>query len=240
MQIKLNLNDAPLIRGFKDFKTANRNAVKATLDIAVAQTRRNAINNIKSEFTLRNDFTVKSIAFDKAELGDINQMESRVGATQRAYYLETQEEGGTRRHGRGGASTGRAALGMKAAREGFSPAKAISKAYYVSKIKKQRVKGKFSSKMSPKARSVAKMYIGKKYNLYINRGNDIFKVRDFTKIGRNNVRVRLEHIYTIHQSAIHVKQHKWLEPATQKPARDLPFIYHSQLKKQWKTGPEKL
>jgi hypothetical protein len=239
MHIKLNLNDEPLIRGFKDFGAANKQAIRNTLNIAVSLSRRNAIENIRKNFTLRNTYTEKSIAYDKADQSEIKDMQAAVGARPRAYYLETQEEGGLRKKKDG--KTGPVALPMREVRGGRSMSQTVTKSKYISKIKRQIIRGKFrNNKLSVKARNVASMFAAKRLNKYIKRGSDIFSVIGIEKIGRNRIRARLAHLYSIDRKPIRVRARPWLQPAIQKPARDLPYIYRAQLKKQWKTGPEKL
>ena len=242
MHVRLKLDDAPMIRGFKDFDTANRNAVRETLTQAAGITRKTAVARIKQDYTLRNDFTVRSIVYDKATQAEIRDMASTVGALRRAYYMEQQELGGTRRHGRMGTKTTNTGLPMRPTRVGESPAKPVSTLYYVSKIKRQSVgRGAFKRRgLSAAARSVAQMWVGWKNELYVKRNLDVFRVDTFARRGRDNVSVRMTHLYSIHTAPIRVTKHVWLEPSVERGKRDMVNIYKWQLKKQWKTGPERL
>jgi len=239
MKIKLDLNDAPLVRGFKDFDTANKQSVRNTLTTAAALSRKNAITNVKKNFTLRNTFTVRSIAYEKADQMEIKNMESKVGARERAFYLETQELGGVRK--KRGNKTGPVALPMREVRAGRSMAQPVMKKKYITQVRRGQVKGRIKNKRLPKkARAVARLFMAKKLNKYIRRGSEYFSVIDIKKVGRNRIRVRLKHLYSINKEQIRVRPSPWLRPAIKKPARDLQNIYRTQLRRQWKTGPEKL
>ncbi len=242
MHIKLNLNDAPMVRGFKDFNTANKTAVRNTLSQAAGMSRKDGVAKIKQDFTLRNDFTVRSVVYDKATQTEIRDMAATVGALRRAYYMEQQELGGTRKHGKRGDKILNTGLPMKPTREGESPARPVSTLYYVQKIKRQMVsRGGFKRQgLSPAARSVAQMYVGWKNNLYVKRNLDIFRVDTFERRGRDSIRARMTHLYSIHLQPIRVTKHQWLEPSVKRASSNLANMYIWQLKKQWKSGPEKL
>ena len=81
-----------------------RRVIKAaakTVNIQAAQTRKNAIENIKTQFHQRNDFTVRNIRFTSCpeNVTRLEDVQSEVGATERAGYMELQETGGIRPDG---------------------------------------------------------------------------------------------------------------------------------------------
>jgi hypothetical protein len=238
MKIKLELDDKRLKAGFADFPKANAEAVKNTLNVAAALTRRNAITNVKNDFTLRNTFTTRNIQFDKATLSgtSIKNMESRVGATERADYMATQEDSGKRKLSK--KSSGNTAIPQTSTRIGRSSSKMVSKALYLRSMRSKMVKGRMRKNFkSPKARVVARMYVANRENKFFKRSDgSILRVKQFSKSGKNTVTARTELLYTLIKRPIFIRQNKWLEPATKKPARDLDNIYKSNLRKLWKTG----
>jgi len=235
MKIILELHDEKLKRGFADFPKANVQAVKNTLNIAVSLTRRNAITDIRTDFILRNKFTERQIQFDKAEGDDISMMESRIGATEKADYMATQEEGGRRKLSQ--FSKGATSIPQTPVRIGLSSHREVSRDYYIKRLRKKIVRGRFRKNFgSSKARMVAMFAAGKKLNKLVKRHGDILRVSQFEKLGRNRVKIRTELLYTLYKKPILIKPNPWLEPATHKPARDLENIYKVQLRKFWKTG----
>lgn len=244
MNIRVEVKDYDLVYGLKTFKKANNQAVRNTLNIAASSTRKEAIQNINKNFTLRNTFTVRSVVFDKATQQEIKDMQSTIGALKRASYLKTQEEGGLKRdRARGSQLEGKIkespSIPMKASRGG-AESKPVSTLHYVSKIKRETVgRGRMSKSVragTASSRSVAQMYIGHKYGLYIKRNENIFRVKSFNKIGRNNISAQLEHLYTIHYSPIRITKNEWLQPSYKKASRNLPALYQWQLKKEWREG----
>jgi hypothetical protein len=73
----------------EDMQKTMLKAATATVNVQAALTRKNAIENLHNEFILRNTFTEKSVAFDRApeDVTSFNQIESHVGARDRASFL---------------------------------------------------------------------------------------------------------------------------------------------------------
>jgi hypothetical protein len=248
MNIKMTVDDFSMVHGFKSFKLANNQAVRNTLNKAAGFTRNEAIKEIKKDFTLRNTFTVRSVVYDKATQKEIKDMQSSIGALKRSSYMATQETGGLKKHrAKGGQTEGsvnyKPAIPMQGARDGDSEARPVSTLHYVQKIKRETVgRGRMAKKLlnksggTAKSRSVAQMYIGKKYNVYVKRNDDIFAVKSFLKTGRNSVSAQLEHLYTIHYGPIQITKHTWLQPSYQKASRNLEAVYRWELKRLWKEG----
>lgn len=230
LDFKLVIDDKNLKRGFVDFAKANSIATRNTLDTLAALTRKNAVKNIKDDFTLRNTFTVRNIQFQKVETDVIDNMESRIGATQKAKYMENQELGGRRK--RRGRAT---AIPQTTTRIGGSFGKSVSKEFYIKKISRNIIRGKHKRRFpTHRAASVSQMFEAFKLKKFVKRGNNIFWVKSITKTGRNKVRARTERLYYIEQSNIMLDKRPWLEPALKKPVRDGPNIHKSQIKKLFK------
>jgi len=229
MKLKLELDDKGLRKGFVDFQNANKVAVKNTLNIAAALTRRNAVAEVKKDFTLRNTWTVRNIQFDKATGTDIRKMKSRVGATERASYMATQEKGG-RRPRRGRVTS----IPQRKARMGDSLSKPVTRAKYISRIKPRIVSGAHAkAQPSHRAYGVAQMAVAFKKKLFLKRNDNIYWVASFeTRNGR--VRAQLEHLYHITAKSLMIKKETWLEPSIRRPVENFSKIYRGQLRKLWK------
>lgn len=202
-------------------------AAATTVNIQAALTRNNAIQNLQNDFILRNQFTTKSIQFDRApaEATSFDQIESHVGALDRASYLERQEKGGSHTNPSGG----QLSIPTTAARAG-SNRNLVQKSLYRTKINKKIIKynphqagnGRSALVIAAQAASAPGKYL--KYN------KNIYKVLDFKKSG-DNVSFRLEMIYFRGKSATQTKATHWLTEASLKPAQDAQSIFNSQMEK---------
>lgn len=230
--IKGKLTDHGVEKGLKDFKGASKMAMRNTLNIAVSLSRRNAIAEVKKDFTLRNTFTVKSITYEQVPSIQSGIMVARVGALKRADYLKTQEEGGKRKQ------TGQVtAIGMPGSRFGGSSSRAVMSSRHISKLKGRIVKGSHKKKQpSHKAYAVAQAAVAFKKKKYLKYRGEMFKVDSFSSRS-GKVSYRMTHLYHVHKKPIRVKKNTWLQPAILKPSNDLQRIYKSQLRKLWNKTP---
>lgn len=218
-------------KGFTNYKEANIKGVRNTLNTMAALTRKNAIKNVKNNFTLRNTYTTKNIIFKKADKTIIAGMESQAGALKRAKYMKLQEEGGQRPN-----VDGRTAIGQKNARKGNSSRQVVSRNYYIKRIAPRIVRGPFKKKFkSSKAKMVASMHVAHKKKLFLKRGGNIYRVSSVFSSG-GHTKAKLDHLYHITTKQIFIDREPWLLPATKKPVRDGPNIYKSSMKKLWKDG----
>jgi len=228
MNIKIEIKDFDKLRtGFVDIEKACTIALKNTLNVQVALTRKNSIATLKADFILRNDFTEKSIAFDRVKTDTIPTMQASVGALTRAEYLALQHEGGQRKPK---AMFKSLAIPQDDARGG-SRRRLVSRSHYLEKIAGNVVRGRFQKNIkSKKAQAVARAYIAKKNNLYIKYDNNIFSVTSFSKM-RNRVKFKSKHLYNVGERTAKIKGKPWLTTSAQKPAADGQSIYNSQVKK---------
>jgi hypothetical protein len=224
---KLEIDDKALTAGFVDFTKANAIATRRTLDTQVALSRRNYLDNVKGDFTLRNTFVRRSIQFDKVDpaVSRLENMEARVGS--KAPFMELQEEGGVKRPKSGG----RLAIPMNAARGG-SNAMVVSKAFYLRKMRnRQMVSGNFKRDYrSRKARNVARMAVAYEKKKFIKRNDGIYRVDSFRARG-GRVRIRMQRLYNVENATAKIKPTHHLEDAIKKPVKDGPNIHRSQIKK---------
>ena len=226
----LKIDDKGLKAGFVDFKKANTIAVRNTLNIQAALSRKNYIRNMENEFTTRNTFTRRSIQFDKADQADIFLMESRVGS--KAEYMALQEEGGRKRPKKGT----RLAIGERPARGGSS-ASVILRSNYLRRMKNaSMVSGSFKkSYSSRKARAVARMAIGFKTKKFIKKRDGIYVVKSF-RARNGKVKVRMSRIYSLTQTSVRIKPTHLLERSIKKPVNDGPNIHKSQIKRLFRSA----
>jgi hypothetical protein len=203
----------------------------ATVNVQAALTRKNAINNIKEDFTLRNNFTTSQIQFEQMPSSRFISLEnivSRVGVTDRAGYMARQETGGERVATGGG----NVAIPTDKARGGNRGSPVLKK-LYLSKIKTvqggrygdSRDAGTYRSKL------VARAAVAARENIFMRMSNEIFSVKDFTKEANGGVSFKMDLIYNIKYDKTKTPENAWLQPASEKPAQDVENIFISQMKK---------
>jgi hypothetical protein len=218
MKINARIDAGKLKNTFANFEKAHKIAKKNMLNITAFGSRKNAINIIKQDFTLRSSWTVRSVRVDKSETGTDA---SKVGSV--ADYMITQQEGDIK---------DTVAIGRKAARLGGMNTR-ISKSYYLRRIKRNIINKNVRHRGTKKSNSVARAYIAWKHNKYIKKNDRIFKVESFKRSGRGNVNYKTKLLYTIHDD-VKIKGNKWLTRAVEKPSSRMSKTYEWQLRKLWK------
>jgi hypothetical protein len=201
----------------------------ATVNVQAALTRRNAVENVREDFILRNNFTTSQIQFqqmEKARFISLSKIQSTVGITQKAGYMARQETGGERVTNSGGnlaIPTSRARGGNKG-----SP---VMKKMYLSKVK--RVRGDDYSRAGGTYRSklVARAAVAFKNNLLMRFNDELFSVLDFQKKADGDITFKLDLIYNLKHKQTFTHETPWLMPAAEKPAADVENIFISQMKK---------
>jgi len=224
MLISLSLDSEKLNRGFVDILKAQEIATKNTLNTMAFLVRKNSIKNIKSEFITRNNFTERQIRVEKVNSDSLNFMFSEVGASEKAEYMQLQEEGGTKKPKKGN----KLAIPQNLARGG-SNKNLVQKKLYLSKIKRNMVKNTIQ-KGTYRSKLVARAYMAKKLNKFLNHSGGIFQIKSFSK-SKNSVHFVKNLIYNTKQSQVKIHPRKWFEPALQQPVKDAQNIYNSQIGK---------
>lgn len=229
-EFDLVIDDRGLKAGFLDFEKANQIAVKNTLNIQAALSRRNYQANVARDFTLRNTSIKRSIQFDKTEDVSIDRMESRVGSKSPAMAL--QEDGGRKVAKEGS----RLAIGERAARGG-SDRSPIARSNYLRRMKnRSMVSGSFKkSYSSRKARNVARMAVAFEKKKFIKKKDGIYVVNSF-QVRKGKVRARMTRLYNLTQTSVRIKPTHHLQDAIKKPVQDGPNIHKSQIKKLFKSA----
>lgn len=205
-----------------------RRFVKAginTVNIVAATARNNAVRNVQRNFTLRNNFTTKQIQFTKCaqNVKQLNQIKSETGITEKAAYMERQEQGGIHKN-----QNGNLVIPTTQARGG-SNAKKVRRSYYYSNIKPLVVRGSTNFK-SKKAAHVARAFVAAKIHGFIRMNNSIFKVTSFRKNG-NNVSFKSTHILNLKYAGTYTPKNAWLEPASAYAAQMMQEIFNHQMDK---------
>jgi len=190
----------------------------ATVNIQAALTRKNAIVNLKQDFTLRNNFTASQVQYTQMPQGrySLNAIESTVGITEKAEYMARQETGGIRKPTKGN----HLAIPTNLARGGNKGAPVL-KSNYLSKIK--TVKGENSITKMAAIAAEKKMAI--RYN------NKLFLVSNFQRKSDGGVTFKMQMIYGLDKKETITPAIPWLKPASEAPAKDSENIFIAQMEK---------
>lgn len=208
-----------------DSKKSILKASKNTVNIVAALARKNAIQNIQGNFTLRNNFTAGSVRFTQCPPGAarLQDVKSQVGITERAGYMERQEKGGVK-------TAGSKSLVIPTTKaRGGSNAGKVRQKYYYSQAAKNLVRGSTKFK-SHKARTVARAAVAAKTKKFIRMNDAIFSVSNF-RAAKGRVHFRLNEVLNLkHKSTVTPKQ-EWLQPAASAAAAQMQAIYNSEMAK---------
>ena len=199
-----------------------------TVNIMAALTRKNAIKNIRDDFTLRNSFTTGGINlhFDRADenAASFEDVQAVVGAKRQ--YMERQEMGGKHTDPQGG----QLAIPTDTARGG-SNAKAVPRKNYIKNVRKKMYKYDPRHQQGTGASSlVSAAASAYKDGAFLQYGKNIYRVTDFKKSG-GDVEFKLEMVYFRQLSETTTPAKPWLAPAAEKPLADRQKIFNSQMNK---------
>lgn len=219
-----------------DVEKTTTKACINTVNIQAAITRKNYIANLEKNLILRNKFTVSSIRFTVCpkNVTRLEDIQSTVGALERADYLERQEEGGIRRPKSGT----RLAIATDSARTGKSKQKPVSRAYRLNNLKP--VSGQFNNmaaSSTSKSRVVARAYVASQNpSLVVHTKNYVFRIKKFNKGGNKIFTEELLYTKKFKQTTTPVKPS--LQPAAEQPAKDCQKIFNSEMDKLSSSGFE--
>ena len=214
-----------------DLKTFARKAypfaTKNTVNTAAFRTQKIARNDIQSDLTLRNRFTVQSVQVEQSRTLQVSRQAAIVGST--ADYMEDQEFGGIKaRKGKQGVAI---PTGYSAGQEGAEPRTRLPrKANKLASIQLSKRKGR---KMSRAQRNlVAVKVAAASSNKYIfmdlGKRKGIFRVLG----GKRNPRVKMVH--DLSEQAVTIPRNPWLGPAVDQVEQEIPDIYRRSLRFQLK------
>ena len=217
----------------KDMQKIVLTAAINTVNIQAAMARKAAVFNAKSQLIMRNTFSVRQIQFTKCSpnIHRLQQVQSVVGATEKAPWMERQEEGGERK-----TETGGNLMIPGTAARGGSNARTISRTMYYKSIRGKVVKGAYQKMAGTHfsgtkgSHIVAAAFIAFKKDKFFKISDKIYKITGFEKQGRNIV-FKKQLIYNISHPTTQTPENRWLEPATTKPAEIGQSIFNKQIEK---------
>jgi hypothetical protein len=211
----------------------------ATVNVMAAVGRKGAVKNVKEKFINRNTFTARQVQFTpmpQSKYIKISAIHSTLGATDKAPWLERQEQGGVHKPSQGktlAIPTDRARGGsVRSAVVAAMRVSRISKRRRVRSPKKRDYAARFTSE---KAIKVARAWAAFTKGLFIPMGDtkgqrNLFVVTKFFKT-RNRVAFKLEQVYKFDKPSTTTKAEPWLLPASEKVARQCQAIFNAQMKR---------
>ena len=218
-----------------DIKEKLVKAAIATVNVKAALARKEALNNIKDDFTLRNNFTTAQVQFTPMPEGrySISAIHSSIGVTEKAQYMARQEEGGEHTPSQGNTL----AIPTDVARGG-SVRRPVVSTLRVGKInRRRRVHGEPTRDYkSQKAFLVARAFVAFSEGLFLPWGGsgdqrNLHEVTAFQK-KESDVNIETEQVYKFDQEKTITEAQPWLMPACEKVDADSQDIFNSQMKKQ--------
>jgi hypothetical protein len=200
----------------------------ATVNVQAALTRKKAIENIKDDFTLRNNFTTSQVQFTPMPQGRyaLSAIHSTVGITERAGYMARQEFGGPHKP----ENSNTLPIPTNIARGGNRGSPVLRK-NYLNKLKKvrgadySREGGTFRSKLVARAAVAFQEKIPMRFN------NKLFNVNDFKKSANGTISFKIQQLYGFDNAETITPETPWLKPATDDVSKDTESIFISQMKK---------
>ncbi len=212
----------------EDMKNTMMKAAVNTVNVQAALTRKNALQNIQSGFTLRNTFTQRQIAYDRCTIENpktFKEIESHIGAREKAGYMARQEFGGLHVAVNGG----QLPIPTDSARGGSSKSP-VQKSMYRSRINKKIIKYNPTHHGTGPSALVSAAQSAHDQGKFLKYGKNIYRVTNFKKSG-DSIHFDLEMIYFRGLTATVTKAAPWLIPSSQKPAEDAQKIFNSQMTK---------
>ena len=217
----------------RDMKRRVLSAASATVNIQAALTRKNAVELQHRLFHTRNTFTARQTQFTPCPEGvtELSRVQSVVGATEKAAYMEQQEAGGIHTPHKGALLS----IPTDAAREGGTFGGKVESRFRKAGLKKEKVKGPYRRRYaSARARAVARAAVAAEKGLTLHYGKNVFSVSSFVKSG-DNIRFEKTLVRQVELPQTIVRPRPWLKPASEKPAEDCQAIFNTQMDKVGKS-----
>jgi hypothetical protein len=211
-----------------DVKEKIIEAARNKVNIQAAMTRKKALANIQSNFTLRNTWTARQIQYTQWPQGrySLSVIQATVGATEKAPYMERQEKGGTHRP-----------LGMKVlaiptdAARGGNRAAPVPRQNYLARIGKKTIRAHgFLTNGTHGARIAAMAAQAAKSGGFVSMNHRLFRVENFVQRDQG-VSFRLRQFYGFDRKATLTPASPWLLPAAESVAAEGEKIFAQQMKK---------
>jgi hypothetical protein len=187
-------------------------AVRDTLSITAYEASKEAKEQANRVFTMRNQYTARSIRYTRARGRVVNQMESAVGSVQE--YMREQEEGFTRRgRGKHGVAV---PTSYAAGQEGAKPrTKPIRRTNWLQRLKMARSKRRAASVAQEIVQAAREAVATGRRTLYLPlRHPGLYRIVGGRKTGRGWPRgAKLKILYSLEDRSVRTEAHPWLEPA---------------------------
>jgi hypothetical protein len=200
----------------------------ATVNVQAALTRKKAVENIKGDFTLRNNFTTSQVQFTQMPQGRyaLSAIHSTVGITEKAGYMARQEFGGPHKPENGIALP----IPTNIARGGNRGSPVLRK-NHLDELKK--VKGADYSRKVETFRSklLARAAVAFREKIPMRFNDKLFNVNDFKKSADGVISFKIQQLYGEDKPETITPEMPWLKPATDDVAKDTENIFISQMKK---------
>ena len=220
-----DISDIPSI--IEDIEKKSIQACQNTVNTQAALTRKNAIERISNDFTLRNQWTTRGSNLNYTQcprsVTSISDIQSEVGST--LDYMERQEKGGVHNPKQGK----QLAIPSTMARGGNNSKKVLYRFNY-SNIK---TVGKSLHQKTRSAQYVARAFVSFKNGAFMTLTKTLYQITKFRKTG-DKITFTQTPIYNLKFKKTITPPKPWLEPSTLGPAADGQAIFNAQLDKLYK------
>lgn len=221
----IDINTRDIKQYESDLKTFAKKAfpfaTKSTLNQAAFETRKQAQNNLRKDFTLRNRFTSGSVRVEQTRTLNVRRQEAITGSI--ADYLSTQEFGGMVQ---GGTGSQPIATGYSAGQEGARPRTRLPRKPNMMRSIQLKRRGRRAKTRKQRNLVAVRQAAGgasKYVFLDLGRREGIFKVVG----GKRKPRIKM--VWDLSRRAVRVPRSPWLAPATREAEDQLPTFYASAL-----------
>ncbi|MGL4982142.1 MAG: hypothetical protein ACRC4W_04730 [Treponemataceae bacterium] len=211
-----------------DLKEKLIEGATATVNIQAAIARKNAIQSVKTKFTNRNSFTSRQVQYDKQQAGryNLDKIQSKVGITEKAGYMELHETGGTK------TNDGKQINIATDVARGGNRSSMVKQKNYLNKLSGRTLKGSFAKKVkSKKARTIARAAIAAKEKLVMNFRKSLFEISNFKKLKSGKVSFKKKMIFNRKFTQVKIEKKPFFHEACKEPAEDGQAIFNKQMDK---------
>ena len=208
-----------------DAQAAMLKAASTAVNKTAFTARKNAIENIEKNFTLRNNFTTKNIYTQPSSRPQsFVDIRAYTGALEPAGYMERQEFGGKRTN-----PTGANLVIPNTRARGNNNKKKVQTRYYLGVVSRNTVHWSRRSG-SRKARLVATAFVAANEKKFIRMNNAFFQVSNFRKT-KKSASFRLREILNLKHASTRTPAQPWLSPASEYAAKLTPEFYAQEMDK---------
>jgi hypothetical protein len=206
-------------------------SVRDTLNTAAYKTSELAKKNARRIFTMRNQFTTRSIQFEKTFARRIDDMESAAGSLQE--YMREQAEGFTRhKKGKHGVPIPTSAA---AGQEGARPrTKVIRRTNWINKLRVARARRRARDRGQEIVLAVREAVETKQRVVFLRlRNPGLYRVLGGRKVKRGwPTGARLQMLYSLEKSSTRTRERDWLGPPSRLVGAKIGDYYREALIRQ--------